>query len=144
MGVQVSTETLLADLVGQELAARKKEGKYKGTFQPLGFSLGYQARCSLPRQAVGGTAPDLTIPPVPHPRLPCPALVLPPRPPLSLTLPSRVPCLLFLAPCSNFDCSYAYTLGMVAASLVAGGFTGYAAAVSGLQEPVEKWHPYVS
>lgn len=88
---QVSTETLLADLVGQELAARKKEGKYKGTFQPLGFSLGYQARCSLP---------------------------------------------------SNFDCSYAYTLGMVAASLVAGGFTGYAAAVSGLQEPVEKWHPY--
>lgn len=40
---------------------------------------------------------------------------------------------------SNFDCSLGTTLGRIAVKLVAGGLTGYAAAVSGLQHPVAKW-----
>ena len=40
---------------------------------------------------------------------------------------------------SNFDCSYAFSLGAVAGGLVNAGLTGYAAAVTGLHKPVSDW-----
>jgi len=45
---QIESERLLADLVANELAARKAAGTYKGKFSPVCSFLGYQARGSLP------------------------------------------------------------------------------------------------
>lgn len=55
---QVSTETLLAHLVGAELARRAAAGSYKGKFATVTASLGYQARSALPSNfdcALGAT-----------------------------------------------------------------------------------------
>mmetsp|Transcript_31903 Transcript_31903/g.67842 ORF Transcript_31903/g.67842 Transcript_31903/m.67842 type:complete len:1200 (-) Transcript_31903:60-3659(-) len=45
---QLETERLMAALVEDELASRKKQGTYKGSFSPVCQYLGYQARCSMP------------------------------------------------------------------------------------------------
>ena len=49
--VQVSlieTEKLLSEMVGNKLAAWKKEGKYVGKFSPLHHFFGYEGRCAAP------------------------------------------------------------------------------------------------
>ncbi len=49
--VQVSlieTEKLLAEMVGNKLAAWKKEGKYAGKFSALSHFFGYEGRCATP------------------------------------------------------------------------------------------------
>ena len=49
--VQVSlieSEKLFSALVADKLAARKKEGTYKGKFAPLHHFLGYEGRCAFP------------------------------------------------------------------------------------------------
>lgn len=49
--VQVSlieTEKLLIELTARELAKRKKEGSYKGSFHPIAHFFGYEGRCGLP------------------------------------------------------------------------------------------------
>jgi diphosphate--fructose-6-phosphate 1-phosphotransferase len=63
---QLETERLVAALVEDELAQRKKAGKFKGSFSPVCQFLGYQARCSMPSDfdsdyaySVGGTAAAL-------------------------------------------------------------------------------------
>jgi pyrophosphate--fructose-6-phosphate 1-phosphotransferase len=60
---QISTEKLLAELVGEELAKRKSAGTFKGKFAPITHFFGYQARSSLPSNfdcayglALGATA----------------------------------------------------------------------------------------
>jgi diphosphate--fructose-6-phosphate 1-phosphotransferase len=60
---QLETERLVAWLVEDELAQRKKKGSYKGGFSPVCQFLGYQARCTIPSDfdsdyayALGGTA----------------------------------------------------------------------------------------
>jgi len=47
---QIETERLLADLVGAEMDKRKKssDSSYNGSFSPVCFYLGYQARSSMP------------------------------------------------------------------------------------------------
>jgi pyrophosphate--fructose-6-phosphate 1-phosphotransferase len=45
---QIETERLLAELVKEELAARKAAGSYAGKFNFLTHFFGYQARCSFP------------------------------------------------------------------------------------------------
>lgn len=45
---QLETERLIAALVDEELAARKKQGLFKGSFSPVCQFIGYQARCSMP------------------------------------------------------------------------------------------------
>lgn len=55
---QVSTEALLAHLVGSELTRRAAAGAYKGKFATVTASLGYQARSALPSNfdcALGAT-----------------------------------------------------------------------------------------
>jgi 6-phosphofructokinase len=44
----IETEKLLAYLVEEELAKRKKNNNYKGTFAPVTHYFGYQGRCSHP------------------------------------------------------------------------------------------------
>jgi 6-phosphofructokinase 1 len=44
----IETERLLADLVEQELVARKKKGAYRGSFSPVCSFIGYQARGAAP------------------------------------------------------------------------------------------------
>jgi diphosphate--fructose-6-phosphate 1-phosphotransferase len=44
----IETERMLADLVEQELAGRKKRGTYKGSFSPVCSFIGYQARGASP------------------------------------------------------------------------------------------------
>ena len=63
---QISTERLLAELVGDELARRRAAGKYNGKYAAICSSFGYQARCSLPSNfdcayaaALGATAAAL-------------------------------------------------------------------------------------
>ncbi len=49
--VQVSlieSEKLFSEMVKANLAARKKEGTYKGKFSPLHHFLGYEGRCAFP------------------------------------------------------------------------------------------------
>ena len=49
--VQVSlieTEKLLSEMVGNKLAAWKKEGKYTGSFNPQHHFFGYEGRCAAP------------------------------------------------------------------------------------------------
>ena len=49
--VQVSlieSEKLFSELVKNNLAARKREGTYKGKFSPLHHFLGYEGRCAFP------------------------------------------------------------------------------------------------
>ena len=60
---QLETDRLMARLVQDELAHRKKKGTFKGSFSPVCQFLGYQARCSMPSDfdsayayALGGTA----------------------------------------------------------------------------------------
>ncbi|MCC6484654.1 MAG: diphosphate--fructose-6-phosphate 1-phosphotransferase [Armatimonadetes bacterium] len=45
---QVETEELLMGLVSQKLKALKSEGKYSGSFSPLGHFFGYEGRCVQP------------------------------------------------------------------------------------------------
>ena len=45
---QINTERLLAELVGEELNARKAKNRYNGKYATICSSFGYQARCSLP------------------------------------------------------------------------------------------------
>lgn len=45
---QVSSERVLAEMVGDELARRKAAGGYGGKYAPLSFFFGYQARSALP------------------------------------------------------------------------------------------------
>jgi hypothetical protein len=45
---QIETESLMHVLVGRELDARAKEGKYVGKFGPVTNFFGYQARCAMP------------------------------------------------------------------------------------------------
>mmetsp|Transcript_21842 Transcript_21842/g.16189 ORF Transcript_21842/g.16189 Transcript_21842/m.16189 type:complete len:330 (+) Transcript_21842:2604-3593(+) len=45
---QIETEKFMAYLVENELARRKKEGKYKGSFAPVTHYFGYQGRCAFP------------------------------------------------------------------------------------------------
>jgi diphosphate-dependent phosphofructokinase len=45
---QISSETLLAELVASDLAARAKAGTFKGKFATVNTSFGYQARSSMP------------------------------------------------------------------------------------------------
>jgi len=59
----LETEVLIAGLVEDELAKRKKAGTYKGSFSAVCQFLGYQARCSMPSNfdsdyayALGGIA----------------------------------------------------------------------------------------
>ncbi len=42
---------------------------------------------------------------------------------------------------SNFDANYCYSLGMVAAALIAAGKTGYIGAIANLAGPVSEWQP---
>jgi pyrophosphate--fructose-6-phosphate 1-phosphotransferase len=42
---------------------------------------------------------------------------------------------------TKFDCDYAYNLGAAAYSLLAGGATGYMAAIKDLHRPVSDWQP---
>jgi diphosphate--fructose-6-phosphate 1-phosphotransferase len=60
---QLETERLMAELVEQELAVRKKKGTFKGSFSHVSQFMGYQARCSMPSDfdsdyayTLGGTA----------------------------------------------------------------------------------------
>jgi len=60
---QISSETLLAELVASELAGRAKAGTYKGKFATVNTSFGYQARSAMPSnfdvaygEALGRTA----------------------------------------------------------------------------------------
>eukprot|EP00898_Chlorokybus_atmophyticus_P004365 jgi/Chlat1/492/Chrsp103S01092 len=60
---KIETERLLAELVDAELKNWKKNGSYKGSFSPICYFFGYQARSSLPTnfdcaygQALGYTA----------------------------------------------------------------------------------------
>ena len=45
---QIETEKLIAYYCQVELARRKKEGLYKGSFAPVTHYFGYQGRCSYP------------------------------------------------------------------------------------------------
>eukprot|EP01017_Pseudomicrothorax_dubius_P042458 TRINITY_DN6933_c0_g1_i4.p1 TRINITY_DN6933_c0_g1~~TRINITY_DN6933_c0_g1_i4.p1 ORF type:complete len:461 (+),score=153.97 TRINITY_DN6933_c0_g1_i4:42-1385(+) len=45
---KIETERLLAQLVGEELAKRKKSGEFKSSFAPITHFFGYQGRCSFP------------------------------------------------------------------------------------------------
>lgn len=45
---QISTERLLAELVGDELGRRKARGLFKGKYSSISHFFGYQARSSLP------------------------------------------------------------------------------------------------
>ena len=45
---------------------------------------------------------------------------------------------------SNFDANYCYSLGRIAALLVARGRTGYIASLGGLSKEVEEWQPRAS
>lgn len=45
---QIETEKLIAYYVEQELARRKKQKKYAGSFAPVTHYFGYQGRCSHP------------------------------------------------------------------------------------------------
>ena len=54
---QISTERMLAELVGDELARRKTAGAYSGKYAAITHFFGYQARSSLPSAfdcALGG------------------------------------------------------------------------------------------
>ena len=42
---------------------------------------------------------------------------------------------------SNFDCTYCYALGTLAAILIARGHTGYIASLTGLNKPPQEWKP---
>ena len=44
----MSTEVLLAELVGNELHARKAAGTYKGAYAPITHFFGYQVRLGDP------------------------------------------------------------------------------------------------
>ncbi|MCL2520496.1 MAG: diphosphate--fructose-6-phosphate 1-phosphotransferase [Spirochaetaceae bacterium] len=44
----IETEKLLMRLVESRLAELKKEGKFKGSFSPLGHFFGYEGRCAFP------------------------------------------------------------------------------------------------
>lgn len=85
---KIETESLLIDLVKQQLDERKKEGTYQGKFNPQPIFCGYEGRAAYP---------------------------------------------------SNFDCSYCYALGHVAALLISFQKTGLMATVSNLKAPVEEW-----
>ena len=65
---QVSTERLLAELTGDELARRKAAGTYKGKYATITHFFGYQARSSLPSNfdcaygtALGATSAALVV-----------------------------------------------------------------------------------
>merc|ERR1740129_1173531 len=45
---KLETERLMAALVEEELALRKKHGTFKGSFSPVCQHLGYPSRCSMP------------------------------------------------------------------------------------------------
>ena len=45
------------------------------------------------------------------------------------------------APPSNFDADYSYSLGYVAAGLIANGLTGYMSCVCNLTKPADQWSP---
>ena len=45
---QIETERLLAHMVGERLAKRKKEGTFKGAYAPVTHFFGYQGRSSFP------------------------------------------------------------------------------------------------
>ncbi|MFA6891000.1 MAG: diphosphate--fructose-6-phosphate 1-phosphotransferase [Sphaerochaetaceae bacterium] len=45
---RIETEKLLAEMVGNELAKRKKEGTYIGKYSPLTHFFGYEGRCAFP------------------------------------------------------------------------------------------------
>ena len=45
---RIETEKLLITMVSEELARRKKEGKYSGKFNALNHFFGYEGRCAFP------------------------------------------------------------------------------------------------
>jgi len=45
---RIETEKLLAETVGEKIAAWKKEGKSKAKFSPIGHFFGYEGRCAFP------------------------------------------------------------------------------------------------
>ncbi len=45
---RIETEKLLIEMVGDELASRKKAGRYNGTFSALNHFFGYEGRCAFP------------------------------------------------------------------------------------------------
>lgn len=65
---QISSEKLLVELVGAELARRKRDGRYKGKWAYLNHFFGYQARSAFPCNfdcsyglALGATAAALIL-----------------------------------------------------------------------------------
>ena len=45
---RIETEKLLMEMVGEKIDARKKEGKTKAKFSPIGHFFGYEGRCAFP------------------------------------------------------------------------------------------------